>query len=147
MRFPLYFKRGKGAADEALYGALGGDTTPTVSTKQIAGKTNCLSHRIVKPIHRIAVAHWYEGAGAIVTLPVVLWVYDMASEKWFQASSGTLTNGQITYLKCPVLDVPSQVQANMGTPAQSIDAMIVVADNTAGDGVYHFVAGPDQAQF
>lgn len=148
MRFPVYFKRQKGAGANP---AIGTDTAPTVTDGHgSSSKDNVLAARVSGreiSIARLAVGFWYEGAGAATVLPVTVWVWDTNSEKWYKASSGSLTNGEITYLKLPVLADPPQTSANMGTPnAGGFEAMIVVADNAIGDGVLHFVAGPDTSQ-
>lgn len=151
MRFPVYFKRIKGAGTLPL---LGSDTKPTVSTPKTAyyasmpGKTgdNILSHKLQRPMNRVAVGWWYEGGGAApATLPVTIYVYDENSEKWYEAATSTLVNGKITYLKCTALADPPQTAANMGTPQHGVDVLIVVEDNSGADGTYHFVAGPDTA--
>ncbi len=146
MRFPVYFKRRKGATPADL-AAIGSDTAPTVSTGSMKNLDNILSHKLSHPVHRVAVGYWYEGVGAIVTLPVELWVFDETSGKWYQASTGTLTNGKVTYLRMAALATPPQTSANISMPAHGFDAMLIVSDNSSGDGTLHFVAGPDAAQF
>lgn len=148
MRFPVYFKRQKGAGPNP---AIGSDAVPVVTTEHgNTSKDNVLQLRIsglAVAVARIAVGFWYEGAGAAAVLPVTVWVWDSNSSKWYKASSGSLTNGEITYLKLPVLADPPQTSANMGNPnAGGVEAMIVIADNAIGDGVLHVVAGPDTAQ-
>lgn len=146
MRFPVYFKRRKGATPADL-AVIGSDTAPDITIGSLKNKDNVLSHKQPHPVHRIAVGYWYEGAGSIVTLPVELWVFDETSGKWYQASTGTLTNGKLTYLRLSVLANPPQTSANMDTPSNGFDAMLIVSDNASGDGTLHFVAGPDTAQF
>lgn len=150
MRFPVYFKRRKGAGTLPL---LGSDSKPTVASKKLdyyppakPSSDNILSHKLQRPMNRVAVGWWYEGGGAApASLPVTIYVYDEASEKWYQASTGTLTNGIVTYLKCVALCDPPQVQANLGQPQHGVDVLVIVEDNTGADGTYHFVVGPDMA--
>ncbi len=154
MRFPTYFKRGKNTP--AAGPAIGSDTAPTFGSGHVTSTTpgsnrdNIMASRIAgvgNPIARLAVGYWYEGGGVAVTLPVTAWVWDANSAQWYQAASGTLTNGQITYLKIPVLADPPPTQANIGAPgAGGVEVLIVVADNTSPDGTLHFVAGPDTAE-
>lgn len=151
MFFPVYFKRKKGAGPADIPD-LGSDTDPTVSTKaKTANADNVASVKVGgvgNAIHRIAIGYWYEGGGAAVTLPVKIWAYDRNSEKWYQAASGTLTNGQLTYLRNPYLADPPQTSSNMSRPtAGGGEILIVIADNTSPDGTCHFVAGPDTGQF
>lgn len=154
MRFPLYFKRAKGAGiTDPL---LGSDTTPTVASDRVTfsnGGTgnkgsNVFSHKLQRPLERVAIGWWYEGGGAApANLPVAIWVWDDTSSHWFKAASGTLTNGVLTYLQCPSLCDPPAIAANMSFPQHGVDVMVVVGDNAGADGVYHFVAGPDSAFF
>ncbi len=156
MRFPVYFKRQKGAvsADAAILTlGVGSDPIPTVATKgEEAGKSNVLSAKvggIGNAIQRIAVGYWFsEGSG--VALTATLWVFDRNSEKWFEVSTGTLNDGQITYFRAPYLADPPQTSANMQNPTSGgAEYMLSVADPGSGaaSGVYHFVMGPDTAQF
>lgn len=149
MRFPVYFKRRKGSGSDPL---LGSDTKPTVASKKLdytspAGPgDNILSHKLQRPMNRVAVGWWYEGGGAApANLPVTIYVWDETSEKWYEAATGTLEDGTITYLKCVALADPPQTTANLGQPQHGVDVLIVVEDNTGADGTYHFVAGPDTA--
>lgn len=152
MRFPVQFSRQKGAA--SLDPLLGSDAIPdgTTSTQGKPSTGICMSHReqrLAEPMKRIAVAFWYTGAGDVssLTLPVEIWVADEESARWYKASLSTLANGVMTYLRCPVLSFPPQVQANLGNPGHSVDVMIIVKDNTAPTGVYKFIAGPDLVEF
>jgi hypothetical protein len=153
MRFPVIFTRGKGAgAPTPTLGS--GDTTPTVSSKYIdyvdpsSGKgDNVLHHKLQRPMNRVAVGYWYTGVGTAADLPVTIWVWDAASEHWYEAASGTLKNGQLTYLKCASLCDPPQVQANLGQPQHGVDVLVIISDNSSGDGTYTFVVGPDSAFF
>lgn len=142
MQFPVYFKRRVGAGNDPV---LGSDSAPIVTTPKKSGD-NVMSHKLSRPMKRIAVGYWTDAA-APVTLPVSIWVWDAASEKWYRADAGTLTNGQVTYLKCPSLCDPPQTQANLKNPQHGVDVLIIVSDNTATTGTYHFVAGPDAADF
>lgn len=149
MRFPVYFKRRKGAGALPL---LGSDPTPTFASSPPRTAApedgNLLSHKLQRPLKRVAVGYWYEGAGAISTLPVALWAFDTASERWYKADSGTLANGEISYFTVPALLDPPTTTANLGTPQNGVDVLIVVGDNAlAGDGTFHFVAGPDAANY
>lgn len=144
MRFPVYFKRRVGAGTDPV---LGTDATPVVSTPPMQGKDNILSHRLQRPLKRIAIGYWYEGVGVAVTLPVAIWTLDENSGKWFKAAAGTLTNGEMTYLRNPSLADPPQVQANLAVPGHGATVMIVIADNTGPTGTYHFVVGPDSSEF
>lgn len=144
MRFQTYFKRQKGSASSDPL--LGSDAAPIVSDPKRAPVTNGFEHRAID-CERIAVGYWYEGGGGAVTLPVTLWVFDEESGKYYQASTGTLTNGQITYLRCPILAPPPQTQANLTKPNQGVSILIQIADNTGPTGIYHFGAGPDLAMF
>lgn len=144
MQFPTYFTRGKNFAGIPT---LGSDPAPTVSTGERKNIDVVCSYKPARDVHRFVVGYWYEGGGAAVTLPVGIWVFDAASKKWFQSGSGTLTNGQLTAIRIPRLTDPPQTAANIGLPTMAVDAMIVIADNTAPDGRYHFVAGPDTAIF
>lgn len=145
MRFPTYFKRQIGAASSDPL--LGSDAKPTVATRSLKNLTNEVSHKLSRPTQRIAIGYWYEGGGAGADLPVTVHVYDEKSERWYQTGSGTLKSGEITYVKMSVLDDPPQTATNILQPQHGFDALIVVADNTGATGVYHFVAGPDAAQF
>jgi hypothetical protein len=149
MRFPVYFKRIKGAGTLPL---LGSDTKPTVASKKLdytpptKPGDNILSHKLQRPMNRVAIGWWYEGGGAApASLPVTIYVWDETSEKWYTASTGTLTNGVITYLKCVSLADPPQIAANLGQPQHGVDVLVIVEDNAGADGTYHFVVGPDTA--
>lgn len=148
MRFPVYFKRSVTLTNNPVLGT-GTDPVPTIATASEKNKDNILSHRLNKPIQRVAVGYWFEpsAAGSPVTLPVEIWVFDETSGFWFKASSGTLTSGALTFLRIPSLADPPQTAANLSQPGHGFDAMIVVADNSGAAGTYHFVAGPDTAQF
>lgn len=144
MRFPVYFKRRKGGSGSVPL--LGSDTKPTVASKKSSYTDNILSHKLQRPMNRVAIGWWYEGGGtAPASLPVTIYVYDETSEKWYQAASGTLADGMISYLKCVSLADPPQIAANLGQPQHGVDVLIVVEDNSGADGTYHFVAGPDTA--
>lgn len=146
MRLPVYFKRRKGASPADM-ATIGSDSAPTITTGSIKNQDNILSHRLARPMKRVVLGYRYEGVGVAVTLPVTLYAFDEGSGMWFQASSGTLTNGQLTYLRVPVpCDLP-QVAANMSVPAHGVDVMIIVADNASPDGTIHVVAGPCMAEF
>lgn len=145
MRFPVYFKRQKGSVSTDP--VLGSDSAPTVSSGPQKNKPHILSHKMTRPMKRVDVGYWYEGAGTAVTLSVALWVFDENSLKWYLASTGTLTNGQITYLRCPFLADPPPTSVNLNNPSHGTDVMIIVSDNSGPDGVYHFVAGPDSVEF
>jgi hypothetical protein len=149
MRFPLYFKRSKGAGSNP---AMGSDTAPTFGTSKVDGAPNgdnIMSHKLSRPFNRVAIGYQYEGVGSPVTLPVTIYVWDDASEQWYQAATGTLTNGDITYLRCAVLADPVQTYqaTQLGVPSHGCDVLVVVAENTEPDGTYHFVVGPDSAFF
>ncbi len=145
MRFPVYFKRRIGGSGSIP--TVGSDTAPTFATTALKNLDNILSHRLQRPMKRVSIGYWYEGVGSIVTLPVSIYLFDESSAKWYLASTGTLTNGQMTYLRCASLADPPQVQANLGQPGHGIDVMIVVSNNSGGDGTYHFIAGPDTSEF
>lgn len=149
MRFPVYFKRIKGAGTLPL---LGSDTKPTVTSTKADYYPptklgdNILSHKLQRPMNRVAVGWWYEGMGtAPASLPVTIYVWDETSEKWYEAATGTLEDGVITYLKCVSLADPPQIAANLGQPQHGVDVLVIVEDNTGDDGTYHFVVGPDTA--
>lgn len=149
MRFQTYFTRRKGAGSGTLLGA---DTAPVFGTgAPQANKDNVCATKVAgvgNAIQRMAVGVRYEGAGAPIALTAVLWAFDHASKQWYQASTGTLTDGQLTYMRIPTLADAPQTAANMGNPsAGGGEFMLVVADGATGDGVYHFVMGPDTAQF
>ncbi len=147
MRFPVYFKRRKGAAPADL-AAIGSDSAPTFATPVRKNADNILSHKLSRPVNRIALGYWYDpanGTDTPVVLPVTIYVGDENSDKWYEAATGSLTSGKLTYLKVAALADPPQVQANMGQPSHGFDVMIVVADNSSSDGTHHFVAGPDSA--
>lgn len=150
MRFPLYFKRSKNGDEPAL----GSDSKPTFASTKLdytdspAPGDNILAHKLSRPMNRVAIGWWYEGGGsAPASLPVTIWAWDETSGHWYQAASGTLTNGEITYLRCASLCDPPQVMKNLDTPQHGIEVLVVVEDNTGADGTYHFVAGPDSAFF
>lgn len=152
MRFPVYFKRRKGGSGPVPL--LGSDTKPTVASTKLdytsgsAPKDNVLSHKLARPMNRVAIGWWYEGGGSAPTnLPVTIYVYDETSEKWYAAAEGTLEDGAISYLRCVSLADPPQVQANLGQPQHGVDVLVVVEDNSGADGTYHFVVGPDTAFF
>lgn len=149
MRFPVHFQRRKGAGTPPL---LGSDTKPTVASTKFdytnapAPNDNILSHKLQRPMNRVAIGWWYEGGGsAPASLPVTIYVYDDTSGKWYEASTGTLADGKITYLKCVALADPPQIAANLGQPQHGVDVLVIVEDNTGADGTYHFVVGPDTA--
>lgn len=148
MRFPVYFKRRKGAGTDPL---LGSDTKPTVTSTRLAyaapnTSDNVLSHKLQRPMNRVVIGWWYEGGGAApANLPVTIYVWDDTSSKWYQAATGTVTNGVLTYLKCAALCDPPQTAANLGQPQHGVDVLVIVEDNTGADGTYHFVVGPDMA--
>lgn len=144
MRFPTYFKRGLNASPLPNVGS---DTAPTFSSGALKNVDNVLSHKLSRPMKRIAVGYWYEGIGVAVTLPVTIFVFDEKSQKWYQASTGTLTNGQLTYLRVSSLADPPQTQANLAVPQHGVDVLVIVANNSGPDGTYHFVAGPDSSEF
>lgn len=156
MRFPVYFKRQKGAVvvDPAITTlGVGSDAVPTVATKgEIAGHDNVLVAKVAgigNSIRRVAVGYWFS-AGSGAALTATLWVFDRNSEKWFMASTGTLTDGQLTYFRVPYLADPPQTSANMSSPTSGgVEYMLSVADPGAGaaNGVYHFVMGPDTGNF
>lgn len=153
MRFPCYFRRSKGAGP---YPALGSDTKPTAATparRQVGAEINILSHKLVRPVKRIAVGYWYEGAGPAVTLPCTVYVFDDSSQKWYQTDTGTLTSGVVSYFKCAVLQNPPLTfgggAPNSPVPDMGMDVMIVVEDNVSPspDGLITVVAGPDMADW
>jgi hypothetical protein len=144
MRFPVYFKRRLGAGTLAL---LGSDTKPTFATPPKKAGDNVLSHKLQRPMRRVAIGYWYEGAGVVPNLPVSIWAWDDTSEKFYQADSGILTNGEITYLTCLSLADPPTTTVNLDFPQHGIDLLIVVENAGGGDGTYHFVAGPDTANY
>lgn len=157
MRFPVYFKRDAGGASNGNP-VLGSDTAPTFASDKdnsSAGnpfkKDTILAHKLQfdRPTNRIAIGYWFDSAMP-VTLPCDVWVWDSKSEKWFKAGSGTLTSGQLTYVRIPYLADPPQTQAlnpNLETPNQGLLAMLVVSDNTSPSGIVHIAAGPDSAFF
>lgn len=146
MRLPTYFKRRKGASPASL-AAIGSDSAPTFATDGKIQGDNVLSHKFTRPFDRIAIGYWYEGGGSAVTLPVTIYVFDESSSRWYEAATGTLTNGKLTFLRCPCPCDPPPTQANMSKPSHGVDVLIVVADNTSPDGILHFAAGPDAARF
>lgn len=157
MRFPTYFKRQKGTTDPdtttvPLLG-VGTDAVPAFATKgEEAGRSNVMLAKvggIGNAIHRVAVGYWFSG-GSGADLTATLWVYDSNSEKWYECSTGTLKDGTLTYFRVPYLADPPQTGANLSTPTSgAAQYMLSVADPGvgAGNGVYHFVMGPDTSQF
>ncbi len=147
MQFPVYFRRRKGSGTDPL---LGSDAAPTFASPTGKGPRDCvLSHKFARPTHRVAVGCWYEGVGTPVDLAVSVWIWDDAipGGRWFQSDAGTLRNGEITFLQIPVLDDPPPTAARMGHPQNGFEVLILVSDNSAPNGTYHFVAGPDAAIF
>ncbi|MCW5832342.1 MAG: hypothetical protein KIS78_07890 [Labilithrix sp.] len=146
MRFPVMFVRRKGGSGSTPL--LGVDAKPIASTPKGTGPgDNVLSHKLARPMNRVAVGYRYEGAGSAVALPVSIWCWDDASEKWFEADAGTLQDGALTYLKCPALADPPPTSANLGQPQHGVDVLVIVEDDGAPDGTYRFVAGPDTANW
>ena len=157
MRFPLYFQRRKGGSGNVP--VLGtADTKPTFTSSKLdytkggtspsAPGDNILAHKLQRPMERVAIGWWYEGVGAApASLPVTIYAWDDTSGHWYEAATGTLANGKLTYLRCVSLADPPQVQANLGQPQHGVEVLVIVEDNAGADGTYHFVAGPDSAFF
>jgi len=147
------FKRRVGASP-ATISVLGTatDPIPLVTTKAAPGKDNVLQAKVGgvgNAIHRVACGYWYEGAGVAVDCAAALWIYDRGSEKWYQAASGTLRSGELTFFRVPYLADPPQTNANLTKPTSGGgEYMLVVASpGGAPDGTYHFVMGADTSQF
>lgn len=99
------------------------------------------------PVNRVAVAYNYIGAGSPVTLTADLYLWCSAMQRWFKVSTGTLVNGQITLFQCVALSEPV-ARATASVPASgSIEALLIVADNTAPNGEHRFAMGADVAAF
>lgn len=157
MRFPVYFKRDCGGANHGNP-AIGSDSPPTftsdrenIAAGQAIRQDTILAHKLQfdRPTNRIAIGYWFDASNP-VTLPCDVWVWDSKSGHWYKAGSGTLTSGQLTYVRIPYLADPPQTQAlnpNLDAPNQGLLAMLVVSDNTAPAGTAHIVAGPDSAIF
>jgi hypothetical protein len=159
MYFPVYFKRKTGATPASVPDlGTGTDPLPVFSTNfgndgkwpdaLLSSKTNGIGN----PIKRVAVGYQFDdGAdGTSVDLAVTLWAFDHNSGHWYQADSGTLKQGQLTYLKAPYLADPPPTHQNQLKPTPGgQELLIVVADPgmSAVDGTYHFVAGPDLSDF
>lgn len=152
MRFQTYFTRRKGAGAGTLLGA---DTAPAFAppggAAPQADKDNVCAFKVAgvgNAINRLAVGMRYEGAGAPIALNATVWAYDRLSQQWYKAATGTLTDGEISYFRIPSLADAPQTAANLSNPsAGGGEIMLVVADGATGDGVYHFVMGPDTAEF
>ncbi len=150
MRFHVYFRRRKGSGTDPL---LGSDTEPTFAAPvpPTAGKDIVLATKvggIGNSIHRVVVGYRYEGVGSPTVLTAKLWAYDRRIGQWFLASSGSLTDGQLTYFRAPCLADPPQTNDNLGHPSSGGgEFMLTVADNASPDGVHHFLMSPDNATF
>lgn len=155
MRFQTYFKRGVGgtSADPAF--SVDGDPSfgdpPPDDGHDSALYVATQRSGIGNPVRRIAVGYRFDGGGAGTgkDAPVKLWAFDRRSMQWYLAASGTLKDGELTYLKCPALSDPPQTSGNMNVPtAGGGEFLIVVTEPASADnGTYHFVAGPDLADY
>jgi hypothetical protein len=152
-------------ADAVPNGAQGGDGTgpgqPIPNTASVAGGPgtgvvgdNLLAMRFANnagwPIHRIAVGYNYRGAGSAVTLPATIWIWDALTVRWYQTTMGTLTADRITFFDCVSLIDPQTKQANLFTPMSSggsLEALLIVSDNSGPNGEYRFGMGADLSVF
>ncbi len=151
MRFSTTFSRWIGAGGTAL----GSDTVPNGSAGTAGtaphGQDNLLVARFTNqdgaPAKRVAVAYNYVGVGVTVALPATLYLWDGTTERWYTASTSTLTDGTITYFDAvSIVDSPI-LQTSLGTPtAGSLEAILIVTDpGTAPTGQHVFSMSADLA--
>lgn len=152
MYFPIYFKRQKGAVSQDPALGVATDPAPVFGTAALARTDTILNAKIGgvgNQIQRVAVGYWFSG-GSGADLTATLWAFDRNSACWYKAATGTLKDGEVTYFRVPYLADPPQTAANMSKPSSGGgEYYLSVADPGvgAGNGVYHFVMGPDTAQF
>lgn len=159
MRFLKSFKRQKGSASTDPVLGLTTDPAPLYSANPSApsaNKDNVMSFKtggIGNAIKRVAIGYRFS-AGSGVALTATLWVYEKLTEQWYQASTGTLNDGQLTYFKVPVPADGPQNTANgtaamLAPTAGGVDCLLSVADPGAGAavGVYIFTMAPDLSEF
>jgi hypothetical protein len=160
MFFPTHFKRQKGggtsdpvlgaASDPAPVFADGENKVSGATPLWVGAKLGVKIGGIGNPIRRIAVGYRFDdgAAGVGVNLTnVTLWIFDKEMGKWFQCSTGTLVDGQITYFRAPYLADPPQTQANLQKMEGGCLFLLIVPDNAGANGTYHFLMGPDLAEF
>jgi|SRR5579859_4343640 len=104
------------------------------------------------PPRRIVVGYRFDdgmgSAGADLT-NVSLWAYEATTQKWYECSTGTLKDGQFTYFRAPYAADPPQTQSNLSRSQGGVEFLLIVPDPGGGaaNGTYHFVMGPDLAEF
>lgn len=157
MRFPTSFSRWKGAVPAGGV-ALGGDSVPNGAqgadgTPPAPSQSNVLFARFANsagwPIHRIALAYNYRGAGAAIDLPASVYLWDENARRWFLVSAVTLKEGQIVFSdSVALIDAPMQA-ANQTTPsAGSLSALVIVTDpGAAPNGEHRILLGCDLSLF
>ena len=154
MYFPNKFVRYVGAAPAGGI-ALGADADPTTLSVALQSAyktlTNVLTIRLANtigfPVQRIAVGCTYVGAGTPSAVPIVSYVWDDNTQRWFilqQAAAIAVAINSITFVDVPsLLDFPTTDGIGLRAVGALELAIVAAVPTTHPDGTYTFVTGCD----
>lgn len=123
---------------------LGSDLAP-VALNTRADNLQFIDHAAGElPVHRLAVAYHYTGAGPAPSVVVDAYLYDFTTHRFYKLASATLVNGVLNSI-----DLPSPIHVDDGGGAAPETLEVVLVPIAAGgepDGTYEFGSAFDTAQ-